>query len=107
MRKHLTYAGEFSATHPTIVMFWEVFASLTEEQRGKLLRFVTSCSRPPLLGFSEIQPPLCIHSVKEIERLPTASTCFNLLKMPAYSSKSQLREKLLYAIESNSGFDLS
>ena len=40
-------------------------------------------------------------------RLPTASTCFNLLKLPNYQKKSVLKEKLLYAITSNTGFELS
>eukprot|EP00061_Rhincodon_typus_P012144 g37696.t1 len=34
-------------------------------------------------------------------RLPTSSTCFNLLKLPNYSKKSILREKLRYAISWN------
>jgi ubiquitin-protein ligase E3 C len=40
-------------------------------------------------------------------RLPTASTCFNVLKLPTYSSKQVLTDKLLAAIRSKSGFDLS
>jgi hypothetical protein len=44
---------------------------------------------------------------KETERLPTAATCFNLLKLPNYHTKKVLREKLLYAMKSASGFDLS
>jgi len=40
-------------------------------------------------------------------RLPTASTCFNILKLPAYSSQSVLKVKLLTAIRSGAGFDLS
>ncbi|CAK9089128.1 E3 ubiquitin-protein ligase UPL7 (Ubiquitin-protein ligase 7) (HECT-type E3 ubiquitin transferase UPL7) [Durusdinium trenchii] len=43
----------------------------------KLLRFVTSCSRAPLLGFSHLQPPFTLHKVhirSDSEKLPTAST---------------------------------
>lgn len=43
----------------------------------------------------------------DTSRLPTSSTCFNLLKLPNYSKKSSLKEKLRYAIRSNSGFELS
>jgi E3 ubiquitin-protein ligase HACE1 len=32
------------------------------------------------------------------ELLPMAATCFNMLKLPPYKSKSQLREKLLVAL---------
>lgn len=43
----------------------------------------------------------------EPDRLPTASTCFNILKLPAYRDERTLREKLLTAIRSNAGFELS
>lgn len=41
------------------------------------------------------------------DRLPTASTCFNLLKLPNYTRKVVLKEKLRYALSSNAGFELS
>jgi ubiquitin-protein ligase E3 C len=40
-------------------------------------------------------------------RLPTASTCFNILKLPTYTSKKMMKEKVLVAIKSNSGFELT
>ena len=40
-------------------------------------------------------------------RLPSAATCMNLLKLPRYWDAAQLRDKLLHAIGSNSGFELS
>jgi len=39
--------------------------------------------------------------------LPTASTCMNFLKLPEYSDIEIMRSKLLYAIESGAGFELS
>lgn len=44
-------SGGYTATHPVIQTFWEVVDSFSEEEKRKLLKFVTSCSRPPLLGF--------------------------------------------------------
>ena len=90
--------------------------------QGHLLRFVTSCSRQPLLGFGQLNPRFAIQKVPayasqytgleppqpgEAPRLPSAATCMNLLKLPCYDSVEMLREKLLYAIRSNSGFELS
>ncbi|PVV05305.1 hypothetical protein BB560_000188 [Smittium megazygosporum] len=40
-------------------------------------------------------------------RFPTASTCANLLKLPVYTSRSALKQKILDALVSTSGFDLS
>lgn len=34
-----------------IKVFWRVVEGFTDEEKRKLLKFVTSCSRPPLLGF--------------------------------------------------------
>ncbi|KAK6117789.1 hypothetical protein DH2020_048461 [Rehmannia glutinosa] len=42
-----------------------------------------------------------------LDRLPTSATYMNLLKLPPYRSKQQMEQKLLYAINSDAGFDLS
>ena len=44
-------AGGYGESHSVIVMFWEVVTQFTDKQKRLLLKFVTSCSRPPLLGF--------------------------------------------------------
>lgn len=104
---HTRYSGGYSADHPVIRCFWSVVQSFDESQKRKLLKFVTSCSRPPLLGFKDLEPPFCIHYAGADDRLPTASTCMNLLKLPEYLEKETLKSKLLYAIESGVGFELS
>lgn len=74
----------------TVRRFWSVLQSMDSTERAALLRFVTSCERPPPLGFESMQPPFCLHRVgirSDDERLPTASTCFNTLKLPTYSSE--------------------
>ncbi|CAB4065040.1 unnamed protein product [Lepeophtheirus salmonis] len=108
LRNHTNYTGGYAVDHPTVVIFWNVVESMTETQKRHLLKFVTSCSRPPLLGFKELDPPFCVHNAgAEPHRLPTASTCMNLLKLPNFEEEKILKDKLLYAIESGSGFDLS
>jgi ubiquitin-protein ligase E3 C len=88
-------------------MFWEVISSFTERQKQQLLKFVTSCSRPPLLGFKELHPPFHISPGMGDVRLPSASTCMNILKLPLYHDKDTMRSKVLYAIQSGAGFELS
>ncbi|GAB5568971.1 ubiquitin-protein ligase E3B isoform X5 [Prionailurus iriomotensis] len=101
-------SGGYSADHPVIKVFWRVVEGFTDEEKRKLLKFVTSCSRPPLLGFKELYPAFCIHNGgSDLERLPTASTCMNLLKLPEFYDETLLRSKLLYAIECAAGFELS
>jgi len=108
LREHTNYGGLYDDNAPTIVAFWNVVNSFDQEQRRALLRFVTSCSRPPLLGFKELIPNFAIRDAGEDQhRLPTSSTCVNLLKLPRYTNERVLREKLLQAIYSGAGFDLS
>lgn len=50
LRQHTRYGGDFTPEHPTILLFWKVVENFSDLQRRQLLKFVTSCSRPPLLG---------------------------------------------------------
>lgn len=110
MRSNARYVGGYTALDRNITRFWKVLATLSPKQQADLLRFVTSCERPPPLGFSSMNPPFTIQRVgilRDGDKLPTASTCFNTLKLPTYSSEKVLRERLLYAIESGAGFELT
>uniref|UniRef100_A0AAV2MRF1 Ubiquitin-protein ligase E3B n=1 Tax=Knipowitschia caucasica TaxID=637954 RepID=A0AAV2MRF1_KNICA len=133
LKKHTVYYGGFHSSHRVIIWLWDILScDFNAEERAMFLKFVTSCSRPPLLGFAYLKPPFSIRCVEVSDdqdtgdtlgsvlrgfftirkkepggRLPTSSTCFNLLKLPNYSKKSILRDKLRYAISMNTGFELS
>lgn len=117
----MQYAGGYHPSQPVIQWFWEVVAEMDAEHQQKLLKFMTSCSRQPLLGFSSLEPAPCLQQIRLPDSLfqkdplaifkeaplPTASTCMNLLKLPAYRSKELMRQKLLTAIEAGAGFELT
>ncbi|CAG8446325.1 9918_t:CDS:10 [Funneliformis caledonium] len=105
--KQNTEYSDYKEDDPVIINFWKVVTEFPEEQKQKLIKFVTSCSRPPLLGFKELHPKFSIRKAGSGTRLPSSSTCVNLLKLPAYSDENTLREKLSYAINADVGFDLS
>ncbi|OQE17418.1 hypothetical protein PENFLA_c024G10942 [Penicillium flavigenum] len=113
LRRNTLYGGVYvigddNLEHPTIALFWQVMHEMTNEERQKVIRFVTSTPRAPLLGFSHLRPHFSIRdSSEDQERLPSTSTCVNLLKLPRYSDADTLRSKLLYAVSSGAGFDLS
>nr|CAB3267459.1 ubiquitin-protein ligase E3B [Phallusia mammillata] len=141
LKKNVVYYGGFHSRHRVVLWLWDILErDYTPSQRSAFLKFVTSCSRPPLLGFQQLQPQFTIRCVevpddedpgdtvanvlrgflrlsatkgsnsksqKYPHRLPTASTCFNLLKLPNYPSKDVLKEKLKQAIANNTGFELS
>lgn len=108
LRLNTEFANGFYAEHPTMLLLWEVLEEMSSEEQQAFLKFVTSISRPPLLGFSTLNPRLCIRLNRaDLSFLPTANTCIHLLKLPPYPTKQHLREKLLYAINSGARFDLS
>lgn len=113
LRRNTTYGGLYvvgddGQEHETVRMFWRVMAGLEDKQRREVLKFVTSTPRAPLLGFSQLSPRFSIRdSGTEGDRLPSASTCVNLLKLPLYKDEATLKEKLLLAVLSGAGFDLS
>jgi ubiquitin-protein ligase E3 C len=100
--------GDDGIEHPTIQLFWQCLEDMQDDERRAVLKFVTSTPRAPLLGFASLNPKFSIRDSSEDEtRLPSTSTCVNLLKLPRYKSKRVLKEKLLYAVFSGAGFDLS
>lgn len=113
LRAHTSYGGIYQIgddgiEHPTIALFWKVMASLPDADQRKVLKFVTSTPRAPLLGFASLNPRFSIRdSGSDESRLPSTSTCVNLLKLPRYRDEGVLREKLLYAVNAGAGFDLS
>ena len=109
LQRNCRYAGGFVAVDRYITRFWSIFDEMSAEDKALLVKFVTSCERPPSLGFAALQPPFTIQRVEcsDDSRLPTASTCFNILKLPTYSSQKIMKEKLLLAIRSKIGFQVS
>ena len=107
LRAHTVYGG-YHEKDLAVTYFWEALESLDPSSLRAFLRFVTSSPNPPLLGFGELRPQFAIrHAGDDPTRLPTASTCVNLLKLPAYTSREQCLSKLRYAIHAGAGFDLS
>lgn len=51
LRQHTNYTGSYHSKHDVIKMFWEVLKGFSMENQKKFLKFVTGCSRGPLLGF--------------------------------------------------------
>ncbi|CAB3228723.1 unnamed protein product [Arctia plantaginis] len=133
LRRNTQYYGGFHDSHRVVCWLWDVLQrDFSENERAMFLKFVTSCSKPPVLGFAHLKPQFSIRCVEvgddedtgdtigsvirgfftirkkdPLNRLPTSSTCFNLLKLPNYQKRSTLRDKLRYAVNSNTGFELS
>uniref|UniRef100_A0A6Q2ZPM2 HECT-type E3 ubiquitin transferase n=1 Tax=Esox lucius TaxID=8010 RepID=A0A6Q2ZPM2_ESOLU len=111
LKKHTVYYGGFHSSHRVIIWLWDILSSdFTAEERAMFLKVSTTLylchDTGDTLG-SVLRGFFTIRKKEPGGRLPTSSTCFNLLKLPNYSKKSILRDKLRYAISMNTGFELS
>jgi ubiquitin-protein ligase E3 C len=112
LKANTIYANGFSSYDSCISRFWQIVSSFSDQDKAALLKFSTSCSRPPPLGFKQLEPKFCIQRVpftgRESEApLPSSSTCFNVLKLPDYKSETVMKEKLLMALRSGAGFEMT
>uniref|UniRef100_A0A4W4FWY4 HECT domain-containing protein n=1 Tax=Electrophorus electricus TaxID=8005 RepID=A0A4W4FWY4_ELEEL len=105
LEKNAVYKGEFSASHPTVHMFWEVFHDFPLEKKKKFLLFLTGSDRIPIHGMASLRIILQSTAVAE-NYLPVAHTCYNLLDMPCYRTRDTLHLQLTRAIEQYEGFSL-
>ncbi|XP_046386640.1 E3 ubiquitin-protein ligase HERC2 isoform X3 [Ischnura elegans] len=96
-----TYKG-VDGNAPLVQWFWDVMEEFTNQERSLFLRFVWGRTRLPrtiadFRGRDFVLQVLDKYNPPD-HFLPESYTCFFLLKMPRYSCKTVLREKLKYAI---------
>ncbi|XP_061102038.1 probable E3 ubiquitin-protein ligase HERC3 isoform X1 [Conger conger] len=105
MEKNAVYKGEYSPSHPTVKMFWEVFHEFPLEKKKQFLLFLTGSDRIPIHGMASLR--IVIQSTgAEQHYLPVAHTCYNLLDLPRYHTKDTLHRRLTQAVEQYEGFSL-
>ena len=91
---------------PIIINLFEIICEMDLHEKALFLKFVTGSERLPIGGISKLHPHLTISKkipgenskFKIDDILASAMTCTNHLKLPPYSNKSILKEKLFYAI---------
>uniref|UniRef100_M4EJ94 HECT-type E3 ubiquitin transferase n=1 Tax=Brassica campestris TaxID=3711 RepID=M4EJ94_BRACM len=109
---HIKFDHGYTSSSPPVQNLLEILHEFHKEQQRAFLQFVTGCPRLPPGGFASLSPKLTIvrkHGSDSSETdLPSVMTCANYLKLPPYSSKEKMKEKLIYAITEGQGsFHLS
>ncbi|KAM6893228.1 E3 ubiquitin-protein ligase HECW2 isoform 1-T1 [Lycodopsis pacificus] len=110
-RNNTEYRGGYHDNHIVIRWFWSAVERFNNEQRLRLLQFVTGTSSIPYEGFAALRGSngprrFCVEKWGKVSALPRAHTCFNRLDLPPYPSFSMLYEKMLTAVEETSTFGL-
>ncbi|EDW65245.2 E3 ubiquitin-protein ligase HECW2 isoform X1 [Drosophila virilis] len=110
-RLNTEYRSGYHDNHQVIIWFWQVIERFSNEQRLRLLQFVTGTSSIPYEGFSALRGStgprrFCIEKWGKPNALPRAHTCFNRLDLPPYPTPELLYEKLLLAVEETNTFGI-
>ncbi|KAJ3669147.1 hypothetical protein LUZ60_011097 [Juncus effusus] len=102
----------YTPNSPPVINLLEIMQEFESENRKAFLQFVTGSPRLPPGGLASLNPKLTVvrklsNSDTDME-LPSVMTCANYLKLPGYSTKDKMKERLLYAITEGQGsFHLS
>ncbi|CAI0471551.1 unnamed protein product [Linum tenue] len=109
---HIKFDHGYTASSPPVINLLEIIQEFDYEKRRAFLQFVTGAPRLPPGGLASLNPKLTIvrkHcSASADVDLPSVMTCANYLKLPPYSTKEKMKEKLVYAITEGQGsFHLS
>lgn len=108
------YSGELTIDSEVVVWFWKWMDSQNTDMHRQVLQFVTGSSTVPLGGFKNLRG--VEHRVKfNISKaqkdggsLPSASTCFNMLKMPSFESQADFEAKMIISVtEGRLGFSFN
>ena len=102
------FASGYDVNSKPVTFLFEVLSTLDALEQRQFLQFVTSRPNLPIGGLKSLSPLLTISKIsteegKEDLRLPSASTCYNVLRLPEYSSLEKTRENLRSAISEGDG----
>lgn len=104
----------FTQDSQAIQYLYDILSSYSRDEQRLFLQFVTGSPRLPTGGFKSLTPQLTIvrktfdGNQNPNDYLPSVMTCVNYLKLPDYSSREVMRQKLKVAAnEGSMSFHLS
>ena len=98
---------DFAPDHVVALWFWQGMHDIPESDRRLVLAFATGSSRVPVDGFNPAFTITLDASKTNDADLPSAHTCFNNIVLPCYSNYHALKNRLLFAIQNATTFELA
>ncbi|CAL9729324.1 ubiquitin fusion degradation protein 4 [Monosporozyma unispora] len=93
----------------TIHNLISIMSEFTLQERRTFLQFITGSPKLPLGGFKALKPKLTVvlkqpeAGLTSDEYLASVMTCANYLKLPKYSSKEVMRQRIIQAMDEGAG----
>uniref|UniRef100_A0A0D9WC73 HECT-type E3 ubiquitin transferase n=1 Tax=Leersia perrieri TaxID=77586 RepID=A0A0D9WC73_9ORYZ len=112
LEDHIDFDHGYDANSPSVISFLEILREFGREDQRAFMHFTTGAPQLPLGGLASLDPKLTVVRKqcdgKVDDELPSVNTCRHFFKLPPYSSKEIMRQKLKYAIKEGLGsFQLS
>jgi len=107
--EYLKFDHGYTRNSRAVGFLLEILCELSPQDVSTFLKFVTGSPRLPVGGLARLTPRLTIvqkrpeEGVSPDAYLPSVMTCANYVKLPDYSSKEVMRERLLTAINEGQG----
>jgi E3 ubiquitin-protein ligase HECTD2 len=93
------------ANFPVVKWFWQLMAMAEPDDQRRILRWITGSDRIPATGIGSLILRIqCLG--EDCDRLPQARTCFNMLQLWNYGSRTVFIRKFWYAVVESEGFGL-
>jgi hypothetical protein len=117
-RNNTTYLDGYTDDSKQVKWFWDLVSSLPVEEQRLVLMFATGMTAVPIGGFANLTTTggdsmrfaIARTACREGSdcQLPTAATCFNMLRLPEYPTQEILNDKVLTAVRLGSqGFEFA
>ena len=97
LQNNTIYESGYSANDEYIQCFWDILAEEGVEFRQQFLSFVTGSKRIPVNHNDLYKLHIC--KLPNGASLPVSHTCHRQLNLPQYSSREELKTKLLQAVQ--------
>ncbi|KAI0464880.1 hypothetical protein LJB42_000093 [Komagataella kurtzmanii] len=87
----------------------QLMSEFTKDEQRMFLQFLTGSPRLPIGGFKELKPQLTVvrktteDGLLPDNYLPSVMTCANYLKLPNYTNKEIMRQRIMQAIKEGAG----
>ncbi|KAF0924012.1 hypothetical protein E2562_008358 [Oryza meyeriana var. granulata] len=112
LEDHIDFDHGYDTNSPPVISFLEILREFGREDQRAFMHFTTGAPQLPLGGLASLNPKLTVVRKqcdgKVDDELPSVNTCRHFFKLPPYSSKEIMRQKLKYVIKEGLGsFQLS
>jgi len=107
--EQLKFDHGYTRSSRAVGFLLDILSEFDDVQLRQFLKFVTGSPRLPVGGLGRLSPRLTIvqkrpeNGVSPDVYLPSVMTCANYLKLPDYTSKAVMHERLLTAINEGQG----